>query len=123
MTDIKEMNEEQIDQLNQQTPKRRRRKSKSSAPAFTAIEEASPEEITAALQKQTSRKSELTRKLEELAINGGYKIDGDFDRLKRDVLALGRQLKRKFVVSEANEPGKVIVVRVQEDGNASGAAQ
>ena len=117
------MNEEQIDQLNQQTPKRRRRKSKSSAPAFTAIEEASPEEITAALQKQTSRKSELTRKLEELAINGGYKIDGDFDRLKRDVLALGRQLKRKFVVSEANEPGKVIVVRVQEDGNASGAAQ
>ena len=117
------MSEEQVDQLNQQAPKRRRRKSKSTA-AFTTIEEASPEEITAALQKQTSRKSELTRKLEELSVNGGYKIDGDFDRLKRDVLALGRQLKRKFVVSEADEPGKVIVVRVQpENENASGVAQ
>lgn len=120
------MSEEQVDQLNQQAPKRRRRKSKSNAPAFTAIEEASPEEIAAALQKQTSRKSEFTQALEEMPVNGGKKFTGDFARLKRDALALGRQLsigrqlKHKFVVSEADEPGKVIVVRVQpENENAS----
>jgi hypothetical protein len=82
--------------------------------AVTLVETPTPEEIAAALLKQTNRKSEAVRAVENLGVNEGTKISGDIPRIIRHVLAYGRKNNIKFIFDEI-PPDKVIVVRVQPE--------
>lgn len=124
MTDIREMSDEQVDQLNTQAgrPKRKRKSGRSTGPAFRLIEDITPEEMAQALSAaQTTSKNELLKAVGLLKVGEGKKIvGGDLKQIKISVGGFGVRTKRKFIVTEVG--GEPVVIRKEYD-NATDTAE
>lgn len=114
MTDIREMSQQQIDDLNQNKPVIKRRRKARAATTISAIEDATLEEIQAALN---GHRSELARALDELNIKGGLRVTGSLVSVRQKVTAFMKQSKKRFTTSKGLTPDTVIVVRIEPEPN------
>lgn len=114
MTDIREMSQQQVDELNQNNPVIKRRREARTTTEITVIEGATPEEIHVAL---TGNRSELVRALDALNIEGGIRVTGSLVSVRQKVKAYSKKSKRQFTVSEGISAGTVIVVRIEPEPN------
>jgi hypothetical protein len=127
MTDIRNMSEDELTQLNQgnrrptgiikmsetklaPTKLKKTKTDKPKAPpAYSFLEDATEEEIQEVLNA-TRYVSEFTSKLRDLPVGGGFRaVGGDIVRLKQMNAARGKTLGSKFKAREIN--GNVIIVR------------
>lgn len=130
MTDIRNMSEDELEQLNTGTrrptgvikmsevikapaklKKAKTNKQHNPTPPYTFLEDATEEEIQEVLNA-TRSVSEFTSKLRDLPVGGGFRaVGGDIERLRQMNAARGKTLGAKFKAREIN--GNVVIVRVE----------
>lgn len=91
---------------------RRTKTNKPQPPAYTALEDATDEEINAALSAQRSR-SDFTRRVESLTeVGKSFKaVNGDVARIRQKLSVLAKRLGCKLIARPVEND--VVIVRVE----------